>query len=274
MISATSIPIAGIFPDEGQPRIAYCEDELHSLAASLKSQGQLVSIIVRKLKDRFILVDGERRWRAAHLAGLGTLNALVLENNPEPAELRLTQLTINTQRSDLNPLEKARALKEIKELKGWNATQLSESTGVAISMVSMLLSLLSLSASMQLLIEQGKLDVSKAYYLSRIDDEAERERLGLLAAEGRITRNTLAKLASKKAPTPQESERPSNPKRVSFALPAGFCVSISGFDLSLDRILQALGDLTKQARRAQSQGIEATTFSRQLSDQNKPVLTG
>ena len=269
-----TIPCSELSPNTANPRQVFDEDQLNKLSLSLVRQGQLIPVIVWKIEEKHVILDGERRWRAAQLANIPALNAIVLDHEPDAAELRLMQWTVNTQREALNPVEKAKAIKEIQTLKGWNATQLAESTGLAISTVSMLLSLLTLSASLQLLIEQGKLDISKAYYLSRIDDEAERERLALLAVDGRITRNTLAKLASKTVSPQHESERTPNPKRVSFALPAGYCISITGFDLSLDRILQALSDLTRQARRAQSQGIEATTFSRQLSDQNKPVLTG
>ena len=266
------LPVATIFPDLKQPRVHFPENEIQSLANQLRLQKQLVPIIVQRDEQRFILIDGERRWRAAQNAGIDTLDAIIVDHKPDEAELKLMQLTINSQRTDFNPLEKAKALQTIMELKTWNATQLAEATGMTNSAITILLALPGLPPSIQVLIEQGKLDVSKAYYLSRIDDKDEQEKLALLATGGRITRAALAKRTAKPKSPITRSGVSACTKRLAFALPDGYCISLTGFDLSLNNIVTLLNDLSKQARRAQAQGIEATTLARQLSDQNRASL--
>ncbi len=261
-----------IQPDSEQPRLHFTTDSISALSISLISHGQLVPIIVRRENDHIVLVDGERRWRAAQLAQMESLDAIILDNKPDAADLKVMQLTINSQREDLNPLEKAKALQAIMELKTWNAKQLSEAIGMNNSAITILLALPGLPLSIQMLIEQGKLDVSKAYYISRIDDKEEQEKLALLAAEGRITRDALAKRTAKTKSSKAISQTSTNAKRLAFALPDGYCISLTGFDLSLNKIASLLSDLSKHARRAQAQGLESTTLARQLSDQNKATL--
>lgn len=270
--SYQKLSVATIFPDLNQPRVHFPENEIQSLANQLRLQKQLVPIIVQRNQERFILIDGERRWRAAQIVGIETLDAIIVDHKPDEAELKMMQLMINSQRTDFNPLEKAKALQAIMKIKTWNATQVAEATGMPNSAITILLALPGLPLSIQMLIEQGKLDVSKAYYLSRIDDKEEQEKLALLAAEGRITRDALAKRTAKpKVPTSRSGVSACT-KRLVFALPDGYCIGLTGFDLSLNNIVTLLNDLSKHARRAQAQGIEAPTLARQLSDQNKATL--
>lgn len=267
------VELSQIQPDPTQPRTSINPATLESLAKSLKARGQLVPVLL--LKDslgHFLILDGECRWRAASLAGLATLDAIVIDHKPDVAELRLIQLTINSQRTDLSPLDKAKAYQEIISLKNWTASELAVSLHLSNSTVTMLLAMLKLPLNLQHMVEDGTLDVSKAYYLSRIEDKQEQEELALLASHGQISREVLAKKTAKTKTSKTVQGTSSNGKRLAFALPDGYCISLTGLDLSLCKILSLLADLSKQARRAQTQGIEASTLVRQLSDQNKASL--
>jgi ParB family chromosome partitioning protein len=245
-----------IKPDSHQPRKWFAEAELSQLAESLRVHGQLVPVIVQKTPTGYTLVDGERRWRAASLAGLAMLNAILVDKQPEPSELKLFQLTVNSQRSDLSPLEKAKVFQELMELKGWNASQLAKAVFVSNSTVTMLLSLLKLAPAVQQLVESGKLELSKAYYLARIEDSAEQERLAMQAVETHLSREQLVGIAR-------------HPKRIVFKLKDQVLVSITGNDLSLEQIVRVINELGRHAKRALSQGVSAMTLAHQLTDQSQ-----
>lgn len=150
------IPLDKIVPDPEQPRKEFDNLELYGLAKSMKTKGQLQPVIVRWDEElgKYVLVAGERRWRAAALAGLVELIATVDDTN----KLRLeTQLIENLQRSDLSPLDEARAFDELLKLRGWTYRDLAETLGISESKVSRSVALLDLPEEAQAKVEAGEL---------------------------------------------------------------------------------------------------------------------
>jgi len=125
------VPVSLIDPDPGQPRTRFDQEALDGLARSLREVGQLQPILVRRNGDRFRLVAGERRWRAARQLGQKAIAALVLDQGP-PAQGgdRLLQLAENLQREDLDPLERARAVAALMEAEGLSQKAVAERLGL------------------------------------------------------------------------------------------------------------------------------------------------
>ena len=127
-----------IAPDPDQPREEFDEEALGRLAESLRTRGQLQPIRVRwdEGSEQYMIVVGERRWRAARMAGIALAGAVVVEGPIPPADLLAIQLVENCLREDLKPIEQARAFKALMEQNGWSARQVArelsiDHTGVA-----------------------------------------------------------------------------------------------------------------------------------------------
>jgi ParB family chromosome partitioning protein len=170
------IPIDAITANPFQPRHAFDEAELESLAQSIRENGILSPVLVRSSSGgagRFQIVAGERRWRAARLAGLTELPALVRE--AEDAHALELALLENLQRTDLNPIEEAAGYRQLMEDHGFTQEQLSQRLGKARSTVANALRLLSLSDSVQAFVRDGRLSGGHARALAGLSrDRAEK----------------------------------------------------------------------------------------------------
>ena len=135
---AAHIPTDKIGSDPAQPREEFEEDELAKLAESLRTRGQLQPITVYWDEKRgiYVLVCGERRWRAAKLAEIPTMTATILARVPEAGERLALQCIENLLRSDLRPVEEAKAYRQLMSLNGWSAAQLSRELAVSESKVT------------------------------------------------------------------------------------------------------------------------------------------
>src|SRR4051794_606339 len=121
------IPLDRIVRDPNQPREEFESEALRRLADSLKERGQLQPIGVRwdEALGVYVIVFGERRWRAAGMAGLLTVNAVVMEEAISPEDLIVVQLVENAVREDLRPIEQARAYRKLMDAKGWSTRQVA-----------------------------------------------------------------------------------------------------------------------------------------------------
>lgn len=141
-------------------------------------------ILVRPIGDRFELVAGERRWRASRLAGLDTVPAMVRAlNDRQSLELALVE---NLQREDLNPIEQARAFRELMALLGATQEQVAERLGLSRSAVANTLRLLSLCGEVQAMIEAGTLSAGHARALAGLEEHRQRA-LANEIVEGALT---------------------------------------------------------------------------------------
>lgn len=171
-----SVPVEKIAPNPHQPRRAFDTEKLQELAESLKGQGVLQPLLVKKDGDGYILVAGERRFRAAKLANLERVPALILEDIDDTRMLELA-LIENIQREDLNPIETARAYHSLLDTCGLNQTQLAERVGKNRASVANTLRLLSLPENIKQLITEGKLSEGHARALLSVNDDTMRERM-------------------------------------------------------------------------------------------------
>jgi len=157
---ASEIPIDLIEPSPLQPRTVFDEAKLAELARSITANGVVQPLLLRRRGDRFELIAGERRWRAAQLAGLTKVPAVVRNvSDDKVLELALIE---NIQREDLNPIEEARAYKKLIETIGLTQETVAERVGRDRSYVTNYLRLLRLPDDLQELLQAGRLSTGHA----------------------------------------------------------------------------------------------------------------
>ena len=149
--AAAEIPIDRITRDPDQPREDFDEEGLGRLASSLKARGQLQPIRVRWDEGRglYVIVCGERRWRAAALGGLTTMSCVIMDGPISAGELLMIQVVENALREDLRPIERARAYRALMDLNGWSTRQAAAELAIDQTSVVNALKLLELPESVQ-----------------------------------------------------------------------------------------------------------------------------
>ena len=175
------VGIEEIRPQKGQPRRHFDEAHIEELAESIRSKGVLLPLIVRRGPDGYLLVAGERRWRAAQKAGLRELPVMVREvSEKEGFELALIE---NIQREDLNPVEEAEAFKRLIEEHGLTQEELSARVGKDRSTVANALRLLRLPEAVKQAIVAGRLGMGHARALLALPDDDLRNAAEKVVAE-------------------------------------------------------------------------------------------
>ena len=197
------LPIELLHSNPNNPRKQFKEEELEDLSKSIREKGLLQPIVVRPRADgEYEIVAGERRWRASQRAGLHELPVLIRElSDGETLEIALIE---NIQRSDLNPLEEARAYGQLLEQFSYTQQQLADSVGKSRSHIANTLRLLTLPESVRSYIEDGKLTAGHARTLVATDSPADLANkiisLGLSVREAEtLTRNNPA-TSTRKSP--------------------------------------------------------------------------
>lgn len=218
------VALAAIEPDPEQVRKQYATEDIAALAGTMAAQGQLQPILLRRHpseRGRWIIVAGERRWRAAQLNGWPTILAIEHDKDPE-----IASLVENLQRVDLNPVEEARGVRRLIEGKRWPQDQAASVLGKPKSEVSALLRILSLPSDLLDSVLTSELAVPRNVMveLARVGDVTIREQLLDLARDGALTikmirsakeGNTANSGPRRKAPSDRND--PSNlPVRFSF----------------------------------------------------------
>jgi len=156
-----TLPVSSLQPGKYQPRTRMDQDSLNELAASIKVQGVMQPILVRPVgQDRYEIIAGERRWRAAQLAELTEVPALIREI-PDEAALAMS-LIENIQRENLNPLEEAAGLQRLIDEFGMTHQQAADAVGRSRPAASNLLRLLQLAKPVQECLFSGELDMGHA----------------------------------------------------------------------------------------------------------------
>lgn len=191
--SLRTLPIDLIRPGPYQPRQDMREDTLRELADSIRAQGLVQPILVRPLGDgeQFEIIAGERRWRAAQMAGLQEIASLV-RRIPDKAAIAMA-LIENIQREDLNPLEEALALDRLIREFDMTHQQAADAIGRSRAAVSNLLRLLDLGAPLKKLLMARELDMGHARALLGLPTQRQQTEVGLLVAKkGLSVRETEA----------------------------------------------------------------------------------
>ena len=201
------MPTEQVVPNPYQPRVHFDEETLGELAASIAELGVLQPILVRRVDDRYQLIAGERRWRAARRAGLATVPAVVRTSDDVSAVEQA--LVENLHRADLTPLEEAAAFSQLIEDFQLTHDEVAQRVGKSRSAVTNTLRLLGLPPGVQHLLADGKLSAGHARALLGTPDRALQERLARLAAdEGWSVRTVEDAIREPLPPAPVEPPRP------------------------------------------------------------------
>ena len=174
--AASTVSVEVIEQSPFQPRKGFDDDELSALSASIKTHGVLQPLVVRQVGERFQLVAGERRLRAAKAAGLAQVPVTVVNFNDQQAlEAALIE---NIQRADLNPIEKAQGFKDYLDRYQMTHEQLATRLGLGRATITNLVALLELPAELQELVRIGQLSTGHAKILKGIADPVRQVALG------------------------------------------------------------------------------------------------
>ena len=210
--SLREIPIDEIAPNPAQPRDVFDHDKLQELADSIRSVGILQPVVVRRHGAGYQLVMGERRVRAARLAGLRMIPALV-RDTADDAMLR-DALIENVQRQDLNPIEEAIAIKALVEEHAITHDEVAERLGRSRPAVTNALRLLTLSEAVRERVAAGVLSAAHGRALAAIADHETQERLARrISAEGmsvRATEDAVRRLTAAGAPAGRPAKVPAS----------------------------------------------------------------
>lgn len=187
------VPLSLVSPNPFQPRRVFDEAELEELANSVKAKGVLQPILVRKLGDGgFELIAGERRWRAAKIAGLKKIPAIIRPaTDAEAMEMALIE---NLQRKDLNPMEAARAYQRLMKEFGLTQEAVSRTLGKERSSIANTVRLLALQSDVQTWVESDQLSWGHAKVLLAVSDPEQQVRLGRRAVTERLSVRDLERL--------------------------------------------------------------------------------
>jgi ParB family chromosome partitioning protein len=188
-----------IDPSPYQPRTHFREQALEELAQSIRTSGIIQPLVVRRVGDRYQLIAGERRWRAAQRAPIGRV-PVVLRDVPEETALEMA-LVENLQREDLNPIEQARAFERLIEEFSLTQEEVAERTGKDRATIANSLRLLKLEETIQDMLEEGRLSAGHARALLAINDPKERYDLARRIARGGMTVRQVERLAARASRT-------------------------------------------------------------------------
>ncbi len=175
------VPVDSIAPNPDQPRTHFEDEALEELAASMREVGVLQPVVVTESDEGYILIAGERRWRAAKRAGLGVIPAVVREDTG--TSTLVEALVENVQRQDLTPLEEANAYQHLLEDYGMTQDEVADRVGRSRPAISNTVRLLQLPAAVQLLVDRGALTAGHVRPLIGLEDEAFATHLAERAAE-------------------------------------------------------------------------------------------
>ncbi len=202
------INVNDIDPNAGQPRKHFDSEKLNELAQSISTYGIVQPIIVQNNGSRYIIIAGERRYRAARLAGLKEVPVIIKEYSE--AELMEVSLVENLQREDLNPIEEAKAMRMLMDEHNLTQDELSTRLGKSRSAVANTLRLLSLPESVRSMVIAGDLSSGHARCLVTLDRDDDKQRLALkIVSQGLSVRATeeLVKALNKQIPQQSKKEK-------------------------------------------------------------------
>jgi len=244
-----------------QVRKTFDEGELRQLGESLKAK-QLQPVLAQ---PDGTLIAGERRYRAAKLVGLATLEVKIADEQLSESQVRVWQLTENMQRADLTGHEKWQGCAELMCMNpSWAMKDLAEHLRLDPSMVTKLLSPSKCIAEVQQALAEGKVGVTDCYAMSNLPDK---EQAGLLALKlSGASRDAIVQASRKSRNHDAPAVRMS---RVKCILPSGINVVVSGDGVSLDESIEALGEAVKEMKRARELGYTAKTFAAAMKDKAK-----
>jgi ParB family chromosome partitioning protein len=266
---ARTIRLENLARDPAQPRQQFDAESLDRLARSLAARGQLQPIRVRwnQEQGKYLIVAGERRWRAAMIAGLESLQAVVVERELSASEILQEQLVENCLREDLQPIEQAQAFRALMDANGWSARRVADELSLANSTVVKALALLDLAPTVQERVEAGEISPAAAYEVSKLEDPGQQAEVAERVIAERLTRDQAAaavreKSGRRRGPatgTVRDAPAASRPAKIEYRLEDGTSVTVSGPAAAggADAIIAALEQAIERVRQGQGRGQAA-----------------
>ena len=202
--SVTEIDIGSIFANPNQPRKVFDETALKELSDSISKHGVIMPIIVNKSGDRYMIIAGERRWRASKLAGLKKVPVIIKTYNER--QIKEISLIENLQREDLNPIEAATAMRSLMEDYGLTQEDLADRIGKSRPAIANTLRLLSLSDEVCKMVASGSLSAGHARALISIPNTDQIKIAHAIVKEGLSVRE-VEKRVKEYFMTPEEKAR-------------------------------------------------------------------
>lgn len=197
------VPVGAVAPNPRQPRTNFDDETLRALAASIREVGVLQPIVVRRSGEAYELIAGERRLRAAKLAGLATV-PVILRDSGDADTLR-EALIENIHRDDLGPIELAEAFRELLEELGLKQETLAERLGVSRSHIANTIRLLQLPADVQQLLADGRIQAGHGRTLLSLNDAEAQTSLALRAAAEELSVRDVEELVRRYIDQPPSS---------------------------------------------------------------------
>lgn len=230
-----------------QVRKNFDEAELAELAHSLKTLGQKTPILVYWSDEdqSYVIIAGERRFRAAKMAGLSELTCQIHPHRPDEAELVELQYVENAIRADLNPIEEAESYRRLQELKGYSANQLAERIGKNQTTISRSLRLLTLPETIQSQIGKGEIPVSVAREIIKLESQEAQAKMAADYLAGELTTGQAQAQATKNGSGARGSDASKQSKKwtqsgISITVAYGRGVSLADIAEALEQRAQML----------------------------------
>lgn len=242
------VAISQVVPDPDQPRVEFDEAALDRLSLSIREKGQLTPIRVRwsDALEKWIIISGERRWRAAQRAGMTEIDCYFNDGELTNSEILEEQLIENCLREDLQPIEEAEAFASLMNLNGWTGKQVAEELRVHPSRVSRALALLKLPAEIKEQVTTGLISPRSAYEISKLPNAETQAALATKAARGELSTTQAASAVRQRHGKPKPTART---KELTFFGDNGWRVIVTGPRKgSYDEIEQALSLALEEVR--------------------------
>lgn len=190
--ATNEIVLSSLVPNPNQPRKNFDQTALQELANSIKVHGVIQPLVVNDQKDgTYLIIAGERRYRASKLAGLNTVPCIIKDYSEK--QIKEISIIENLQREDLNPIESARAIRQLMDEYKMTQEAVSERIGVSRPNIANTLRLLSLCPEVIALVESGKLSAGHARCLVPVQDYNSQIKLAMAASDNRMTVRDLEK---------------------------------------------------------------------------------
>jgi ParB family chromosome partitioning protein len=248
------VPIDQVIPDPAQPRKSFDEGSIEGLALSIREKGQLVPIRCRwdEGLGKWVVLAGERRYRACGVAGVPTVRVELVEGELSPAQVLAEQLIENCQREDLRPVERAEAFERLMELEGWTGAELAAHLHLHPSTVSRALALLDrLPEDLRDKVSAGELGAQAAYELTQLHDpDDQRAAAGEAIAGGMSAKDTRERVRRQKGGRGGRKKPGRRTTTYAYRTPRRWQVTVvaPGKEVSELEVASELEDLARQLR--------------------------
>lgn len=234
------LPIEFLQPGKYQPRKDMSPEALEELASSIRSQGVIQPIVVRTVgENKYEIIAGERRWRAAQLAQLDVVPCLIKDVADEAAVA--IALIENIQREDLNAMEEAQALERLMNEFELTHSEVAEAVGKSRTTITNLLRLNNLNDDVKLLVEHGDIEMGHARALLALDGEAQSDAAQVVSGKGLTVRDTEKLVRKLLEPAPPKPEKKVDPDVQSLIVELS---EKMGAKVSIDHNAKGRGKLT------------------------------